>query len=149
MKKILLVLIAFFISFNLSSCTNEPDRIWYDTVDDAIHHGLLDMGAFEIRRLSVDEETLFLYKLNDADAIGLASVTTSDKGYSWYQGISPFSSPFIQLNYKTESNNVIRLTIGKASDETSKEIILEGKSRKYNLDVVNGYYIGIDIEPFY
>lgn len=147
--KVILIIISLFISFNLSACSNKSDRIWYDTIDNAIRHGLLDMGAFEIRRLSVDGETLVLYKLNDADAIGLASVTTSDKGYSWYQGISPFSSPFIQLDYKTESNNVIKITIGEASDETSKEIILEGKSRKYNLNVINGYYIGIDIEPFY
>lgn len=125
------------------------ERIWYDTVDEAIQQGLLNQDSFEIQRLSIDNEIIVLYKLNDADAVGVGSVTASDKGYSWHQGMQPFHGKFVQLDYQTESKNVIPLTIGKISDEKIKEVILEGKSNKYKLKVVNGYYIGANIELFY
>ncbi|WP_195574627.1 hypothetical protein [Paenibacillus sp. 1001270B_150601_E10] len=148
-KNIKLATLLFILVLFLSSCNIVVERIWYDTANDAIQQGLLDQDSHELQRLSIDNEIIVLYKLNDADAVGVGSVTASDKGYSWYQGMSPFHGKFMQFDYQTESRYVIPLTIGKTSDEKIKEIILEGKQNKYKLKVVNGYYIGANIELFY
>jgi hypothetical protein len=145
----LLILPLFILLLFLSGCGSKVERIWYDTVNHAIQQGLLNQDSFEIQRLSIDNEIIVLYKLNDADAVGVGSVTASDKGYSWHQGMQPFRGEFVQLDYQTESKYVIPLTVGKVSDEKIKEVILEGKLNKYKLKVVNGYYIGANIELFY
>lgn len=145
------IIVLFFLIVILISCEKKIDRAWYDSENDAIEQELSNMGLIEVQRLSLEGETLVLYKLNNANAVGVASVTQSDKGYSWYQGISPFSIDFLQLEYQSESNKYFFLTIVRG-EQSSQEIILNAISFAtndpitYKFELNNGYYFSADIE---
>ncbi|MBH5318961.1 hypothetical protein I6N90_14240 [Paenibacillus sp. GSMTC-2017] len=149
MKRLVIMIVLIIVTLLISSCNKVSEQKWFETIDETIQKGLTDSDSIEIQRLSIENEIIVLFKLNDADAVGIGSVTVSDKGYSWYPGIHPFNASFLQLDYQTESKKVISLTIGKVRDVTIKEVILEGKLNNYELKVVKGYYIGTNIEPFY
>lgn len=139
------LIVLFFILVLVAGCSNGSERSWYATENEAIEEGLLQSGGSEIQRLTVDNETIVLYKLNDAGAIGVGSVTTSEEGYSWYQGMTPFKARFVQFDYIPESKKNISLTIGKVNNETMKDDILEGILKQNHLKVVKGYFIGANM----
>lgn len=145
-NKLSIFLLLFLL---LSGCEDVSERKWFEHKEDAIIQGLQDGNYTEIQRLMVGNETLVLYKLNAVDAseaIGVGSVTQSELGYSWYRGSHHVKAPLLIFDYKTESNIVIPLTIGRVEDKLATSIVLEGKTQNYKLEVVNGYFIGAYID---
>lgn len=85
MRKILtLLVLASFLAGCYSDSTG-----WYDTKEDAIKYGLEQESSKGIEKailLSVEEhmdETIVFFEF--ANALGVASITESKKGFSWYR----------------------------------------------------------------
>ncbi|WP_245613705.1 VOC family protein [Alkalihalobacterium bogoriense] len=86
-----LFLLFFFITF-LVGCTQDNSK-WYNTKDEAIKYELEQEGSNAIL-LSVEDysgETIVFFE--QSKTLGVASVTESKKGFSWYR-----DEPFIDFD---------------------------------------------------
>ncbi len=126
MKKLFLLLC--FITF-LIGCTQD-NSIWYSTKEDAINYGLEQESSNAIL-LSVDEyngETIVFFELNKA--LGVASITESKKGFSWYRdnafsgfdGDSPIPYSTMGFEMETKQGSKISILVGKAFDKSIKHM---------------------------
>ncbi|MFC0561552.1 hypothetical protein [Halalkalibacter alkalisediminis] len=128
LKKIFLLL--SFITF-LVGCTQDNSK-WYQTKEDAIKYGLEQESANAIL-LSVEEysdETIVFFELNKA--LGVASITESKKGFSWYRD-QPFSGfegdgPYSTMGFEIETKQGTKISIlaGKAFDTSINQIKILG-----------------------
>uniref|UniRef100_A0A1S2M8V1 Uncharacterized protein n=1 Tax=Anaerobacillus isosaccharinicus TaxID=1532552 RepID=A0A1S2M8V1_9BACI len=133
MKK--LFLLFCFITF-LVGFTQDNSK-WYSTKEEAINYGLEQESSNAIL-LSVDEyngETIVFFELNKA--LGVASITESKKGFSWYRdkafsgfdGDSPYSTMGFEM--ETKQGSKISILVGKAFDKSIKQMkILDGGNEK-------------------
>lgn len=108
----------------LAAC-NQSD--WYDTSDEAIENGLQEEGIGESPTVSVEEyegETIVLYA--QGNFLGAASITESERGYSWYKsapdhgievtGDLPYTTGSFEV--ETESGVQISILYGEIFDPT-------------------------------
>ncbi|MEZ0481031.1 hypothetical protein [Planococcus sp. SSTMD024] len=111
MRKLKALMIGICVLFILAAC-NQSD--WYDTRDEAIENGLQKEGISASADVSVEEydgETIVLYAQDNS--LGVASITESEKGYSWYR-----SAP----NHRFEVTGDLPYTTGSFEFETESEV---------------------------
>lgn len=134
-----LFLLFFFIT-SLVGCTEDNSK-WYNTKDEAIKYGLEQEGSNAIL-LSVEEysgETIVFFE--QSKALGVASVTESNKGFSWYReqpfsgfdGDSPYST--MGINIETKQGTNISIIAGKAFDESIKQIKILGDGNEKEVPI--------------
>ncbi|ATP40037.1 hypothetical protein CSE16_08240 [Solibacillus sp. R5-41] len=139
MRKILTLLV--FVSF-LTGCN--PDATgWYDTKEDAIKYGLEQESSNGLEKatlLSVEEymdETIVFFEF--ANALGVASITESKKGFSWYRD-SPYSDfegdiPYSTMGFdiETKQGTEISILAGKVFDTKIQKVKLRGEGNDREL----------------
>lgn len=114
---------------------------WYNTKEDAIKYGLEQESSNAIL-LSIEEysgETIVFFELNKA--LGVASITESKKGFSWYRdrpysdfdGDSPYST--MGFDIKTKQGTKISILVGKAFDKSIKQIKILGDKNEKELPI--------------
>ena len=131
---------------SLLACSNQDSREWFETEEEAIRFGLsTEEGGTAPIKLSTEEyqgETLVFYDL--AGDFGAASISRSEKGYSWYRsapyfgfdGGSNYSTGGFEL--KTESGVTIPIICGKAFDSSIEKMVLSGDGPQKDLTFTNG-----------
>lgn len=124
MRKFKTLMIGICVLFILTAC-NQSD--WYDTRDEAIENGLQKEGIGESSTVSVEEyegETIVLYAQDNS--LGVASITESEEGYSWYRsapdhkfevtGDLPYTTGSFEV--ETESGMQVTILYGEIFDST-------------------------------
>ncbi|WP_096154128.1 MULTISPECIES: hypothetical protein [Bacillus] len=138
MKKLFLL---FFSITLLVGCTQDNTK-WYNTKEDAIKNGLEEESSNAIL-LSVEEysgETIVFFELKEA--LGVASIIESKKGFSWYRG-QPFigfdddGSTFSTMGFNIETHQGTNISIvaGKAYDESIKQIKILGDGKEKEVPI--------------
>jgi hypothetical protein len=135
-----------FLLVLFTGCTrHEIEQIvWYETKEQAIEQGLQLEGVDSEGVLSIEEldgETIVFYDYENS--LGVASITESAKGYSWYrsrgytdlEGVAPFSTAGFE--YETESGLDVPVLVGKAFDQSITKMKLIEKSAEKELKVFN------------
>jgi hypothetical protein len=117
----------------LIGCSQYSSSDWYDTKEKAIANGLEQEGLDESAVLAVEDyegETIVF--VERTGALGVASITENNKGYSWYRS-EPFFNfyvegelPFTSDSFKFETKTGLDLSVlyGKAFDHTIKKMKL-------------------------
>lgn len=124
MKNLKILLPSIFVLFILAAC-NQSD--WYDTRDEAIESGLQEEGIGTSSVVSVEEydgETIVLYA--HENSLGVASITESEQGYSWYKhapdhafevtGDLPYTTG--SFEFETESGLQVPILYGEIFDSS-------------------------------
>ncbi|MFL0584331.1 hypothetical protein ACH0B6_17295 [Solibacillus silvestris] len=139
MKKILTLLACISL---LAGC-NPNDTVWFDTKEDAIKYGLEQESSNDLVKatvLSVEEykdETIVFFE--SANALGVASITDSKKGFSWYRDI-PYSDfegdiPYstVSFDLETKRGTEISILAGKVNDTKIQKVKLLGDGNEREL----------------
>lgn len=132
---------------SLWACSNQDSREWFETEEEAIQYGLRseDFEGSPPKILSAKEyrgETLVFFDL--AGDFGAASISRSEKGYSWYrstphfgfEGGGDYSTGGFELS--TESGVKIPIICGKAFDSSIEKKVLSGDGPQKDLTFTNG-----------
>ena len=81
------VFLIILCIFSLFACSSQDSREWFETKEEAIDYGLrTSESGIPLKQLSIEEyqgETIVFYDF--AGDLGIASITESRKGYSWYR----------------------------------------------------------------
>lgn len=146
--------------FLLMGC-NSDEMQWFETKEKAIEFGLIQELADEEAILSIEEvngETIVIFK--KTNAIGVASITKSKKGFGWYR-----SSPYIDLSQisteksdsiyktildvKTKSDSYIYVVIGKVTDPLVESVVIHGDGEDKILEITKNerYFYHIPSAP--
>lgn len=148
-----------FLSFVLlMGCNvNKEEITWHETKEKAINYGLNEEGIDENEVLSVEKienETVIFYKNNQA--LGIASLTESDKGFSWYRsrsytdfkGVTPFTTA--GFTYVTKSGLSISILAGKAFHDSiiKMKLIEEDTERELEIDSDSRLFYAVHEQPF-
>lgn len=129
---------------------------WYNTKEDAINFGLEQESSNAIL-LSVEEyngETIVFFELNKA--LGVASITESKKGFSWYRdkAFSGFDSdsPYSTMGFEieTKQGSKISILVGKVIDKSIKHMTILGDGNEKLLPITenSGLFYSIHNAPF-
>lgn len=141
MKKILTLLV--FVSFLAGCNTDTTNR--YASKEDAIKYGLEQESSNDIGEailLSVEEymdETIVFFEVDRA--LGVASLTKSKEGFSWYRGVpftgfggeAPYSTVIFDI--ETIQGSKISILAGKAFDENIQKIKLLSEGNDEELSI--------------
>ncbi|PFA66679.1 hypothetical protein CN378_13220 [Bacillus sp. AFS015802] len=132
---------------SLYACSNQDSREWFETEAEAIQYGLhMENGeGIPPKILSTEEyrgETLVFFDL--AGDFGAASISRSEKGYSWYrtaphfgfEGGGDYSTGGFEL--LTESGVKIPIICGKSFDSSIEKMVLSGDGPQKDLTFTNG-----------
>lgn len=142
----------------LTGCSQEEDATqWYDTKEKAIHYRLKQEGTNETAILSIEDfkgETIVFYEFERA--LGVASITESEEGFSWYrnraysgfEGDSPYST--VGFEFETETGLNVPILAGKASDISIEKIQLKGDGLERDLRIfdTSRLFFSIHEAPF-
>jgi hypothetical protein len=137
LKKITLTLIATILILLAGCKNNEPTTTelqWFNTKDKAIENGLINEGINRSSVLSsenVNDETIIFYEGHNA--LGVASIAESPKGYSWYRsqaytGFQGQDVPYMTVgfDFQTYKGLKIKIIAGKIYDNTIQKMLLKG-----------------------
>lgn len=133
-KKILLARLMIIVSL-LVGCSLLPRSVAYEkTKELAVENGIVSEGIPQENLLSVEEhngETIVFFIKQDA--LGVASITKSIRGYRWYR-ISPLMiyDPTLEyyrggLQIETEEGEIIKILAGAVNDPSIEKIALRSK----------------------
>lgn len=137
-------LMIFSILILLVGCNKHMEIQWFNTMEKAIKYGLEQEGTDETAVLSIEDyqgETIVFYEHHDA--LGVASITESEKGFSWYRGIVYHGlegdSPYLTIgfDYKTQAGLDFSVLAGKASDPSIQKMKLIGDGPEKELTIFN------------
>jgi hypothetical protein len=152
LKKNISLLLLIYLLVGCSTDTSE----WYDSKEDAIKYGLIQEGSNAIL-LSVEEyadETIVFIELNNA--LGVASITESKKGYSWYRG-EPYSgfggdAPYSRMGFDigTKEGTEVSILVGEAFDTNIQKVKLlgDGNERELPITEKSRLYDAIHDSPY-
>ncbi|MBU9675031.1 hypothetical protein KQ939_08970 [Planococcus sp. CP5-4] len=124
MKSFKTIILGICIVFTLAAC---DQAVWYDTREEAIKKGLQGEGISASSPMSVeeyDDETIVSYAQDNS--LGVASITESEKGYSWYRsapyhgfevtGDLPYTTG--SFTFETEAGVEVTVLYGEIFDPT-------------------------------
>ena len=115
MRNLKTLMVGICLLFLLAAC-NQSD--WYDTRDEAIESGLQEEGIGASSAVSVEEydgETIVLYA--HENSLGVASITESEQGYSWYKNAPHHAFevtgdlPYTTGNFEIETESGVQVPI--------------------------------------
>lgn len=143
LKKAYVLIISIILILLISGCTTDKDNLeWHSTKEEAIERGLLAEGANLDAILSIEvvnDETIIFYEYQQS--LGVASLSESEKGYSWYQ-TQPYTDfdsaePYAVASYdfETKKGNKVSVLTGKAFDPNIEKIILTGDGPDRELEI--------------
>lgn len=124
--------------FLFVGCNQESKRVWFETKEEAIDYGLQQEGTNSKGVLTIEDindESIVFYEYSGA--FGVASITASEKGFSWYrntaytdfEGDTPYSTAGFE--YETETGLSILILVGKAFDNSIQKMkLIEGGSER-------------------
>ncbi|TMU85011.1 hypothetical protein FGG79_14015 [Bacillus sp. BHET2] len=131
--------------FSLFACSSQDSREWFETKEEAVDHGIrTSESGSPLKQLSMEEyqgETIVFYDY--AGSLGVASISKSTKGYSWYR-----SNPYFgfesdgEMSYstagfvlETESGVKIPILYGKAIDPSIEKMKVFGDGPSRDLEI--------------
>ncbi|BCB02471.1 hypothetical protein [Bacillus sp. KH172YL63] len=140
------IVLAFMCILALFSCSNEDDREWFETKEEAIEYGTSKVeGDLKSTLLSTEEyegETIVFYDYGGA--LGVASISRGEEGYSWYRsnayldfesdGETSYTTAGFDL--ETESGLKIPILCGEAVDPSIEKMLLTGDGPQRELDIL-------------
>ncbi|WP_078548521.1 hypothetical protein [Litchfieldia alkalitelluris] len=153
-------LLLFTSLFLMVGCTNKEDRAveWFTTEEEAIEKGLQQEGTDTHAVLSIESykgETLVFYDYGGA--LGVASITESDQGFSWYrsnaysdiEGDVPYA--YGGFKAKTENGIAIQILYGKAFDNSIKvmNLVRDTEKQVMKIDEDSRLFYAIHEAPFH
>lgn len=133
MKHVWAGLAGVLILFLFTGCSQSEGGDWHNSEREAVLTGLEKEGTDILAVLSIERvkgETLVFFE--QKGGLGIASITKSEKGYSWYRS-EPFldfetegSLPYTtaEFEYETERGVKVPVLAGKVFDPTVKKIKL-------------------------
>lgn len=147
--------LLLLIGCNQENNSNRSD--WFEKKEEAIEHGLHQEGTDSKAVLSIQEidgETIVFYLYESA--LGVASITESDKGCSWYrsraytdfEGDVPYSTAGFE--YETATGLSIPILVGKAFDISIEKMKLveNGTERELQIFENSRLFFAIHTLPF-
>lgn len=156
MRKVFLGSIILLI---LVGCNQKSNPAWYDTKEQAIEYGLDQEGTGKSAVLSVEEyegETIVAFEY--AGSFGVASITESKKGYSWFRSEAYFGFdvegdiPYTinGFDFETKTGLEVSVLYGKAFDSTIKKMKLSGDGAERELEIFEDskLFYAIHRQPF-
>lgn len=138
----------------MAGCTEDNPQ-WYETKEDAIKYGLEQESSNAIL-LAVEEykdETIVFFEQDQA--LGVASITDSEKGFSWYrdQPLTGFEggSSYSTAGFESETKQGTKVPIlaGKAFDHNITKIRIPGRDNQKILTITDksGLFYSINNFP--
>ncbi|MBP3950952.1 hypothetical protein [Bacillus suaedae] len=128
--------------FLMVGCTQDNPQ-WYKTKEDAIKYGLEQESSNSIL-LAVEEykdETIVFFEQDQA--LGVASITDSEKGFSWYrdQPLTGFESDSsystARFESETKQGTKVPILAGKAFDHNITKIRIPGGNNEKILRITD------------
>ncbi|MBM7096021.1 hypothetical protein JSY36_09655 [Bacillus sp. H-16] len=132
MKRLLIAVLMCSVMI-MAACSGGESLTWYETKEEAIQEGVISEGAGGYAVLSVEEydgETFIFYEYNDA--LGVASIAESDKGYAWYRSSAYYGfegdSPIHTIGFQTETYSRFEVAViaGAVNDSAITSVHVAG-----------------------
>lgn len=129
MKKIVFYLTTLLLILSVGCNQSNNNLHWFDTKEKAIEYGIEQEGIDKSAILSIEKhegETIVFYEKDNA--LGVANITESDEGYSWYRDSSYHGfegdSPYItaSFNIKTKTGKDFSILAGRAYDTSIQKM---------------------------
>lgn len=157
LRKVLLG--SIILSFILAGCNQKSRSDWYDTKEEAIEYGLVQERIDESAVLSVEEyEGEAIVFFDNDGALGVASITKNNKGYSWFrsepyfdfdvEGELPYTTG--GFDFKTINGLKVSVLYGKVFDATIQKVRLlgDGPERELKIYEDSNLFYAIHRQPF-